>query len=77
MSVAAGARAVTQSHMPMDHRERPPGALAHGAAKSSDIERTRQALGAVELRAARDLQAAARRHRRDASRRLAAGPHQR
>jgi hypothetical protein len=50
------------------HAERPPGALAHGAAKSSDIERARRALGAAELRAARVLQAAARRHRRDADR---------
>jgi hypothetical protein len=50
------------------HRERSPGALAHGAAKSSDIQRVRRDLGAAELRTARDLQAKARRHRRDAGR---------
>ena len=50
------------------HRERPPGALAHGPAKSSDIQRVRRELGAAELRAARELQAAARRHRRDGAR---------
>jgi hypothetical protein len=50
------------------HPERPPGALAHGPAKSSDIQRVRRDLGAAELRAARDLQAAARRHRRDGAR---------
>jgi hypothetical protein len=52
----------------VSHRERPPGALAHGAAKSSDIQRVRRELGAAELRAARELQAAAWRHRREGSR---------
>ena len=52
----------------VSHRERSPSALAHGAAKSSDIQRVRRELGAAELRAARELQAAARRHRRDGSR---------
>jgi hypothetical protein len=51
----------------VSHRERSPGALAHGAAKSSDIQRVRRDLGAAELRTARELQAAARRHRRDGS----------
>lgn len=54
----------------VSHRERPPGALAHGAAKSSDITRVRRELAAAELRAARDLQAAARRHRREGARRV-------
>jgi len=52
----------------VSHRERSPGALAHGPAKSSDIQRVRRDLAAAELRAARDLQAAARRHRREGSR---------
>jgi hypothetical protein len=57
----------------VSHRERSPGALAHGPAKSSDILRVRRDLGAAELRAARDLQAAARRHERDGAR-LVNGP---
>ena len=52
----------------VSHRERSPGALAHGAAKSSDIQRVRRDLGAAELKAARELSAKARRHRRDGSR---------
>ncbi|MEA2385199.1 MAG: hypothetical protein QOH72_5170 [Solirubrobacteraceae bacterium] len=52
----------------VSHRERSPGALAHGPAKSSDIQRVRRDLGAAELKAARDLSAKARRHRRDGSR---------
>jgi hypothetical protein len=52
----------------VSHRERPAGALAHGPAKSSDILRVRRDLGVAELRAARLLQAAARRHRRDGAR---------
>jgi hypothetical protein len=56
--------------MRAEHHERPPGALAHGVAKSSDIQRARRELGAAELRAARQLEAAAARHRRHASRLL-------
>jgi hypothetical protein len=52
----------------VSHRERSPGALAHGAAKSSDIQRVRRDLGAAELKTARVLSAEARRHRRDGSR---------
>jgi hypothetical protein len=58
----------------ISHRERSPGALAHGAAKSSDIARVRRDLGAAELGAARELQRAAARHRRDASRLLDVRP---
>jgi hypothetical protein len=54
----------------VSHRERSPGALAHGPAKSSDITRVRRELAVAELRAARDLQAAARRHRREGARRV-------
>jgi hypothetical protein len=57
----------------ISHRERSPGALAHGPAKSSDILRVRRDLGAAELRAARELKAAARRHERDGAR-LVDGP---
>jgi hypothetical protein len=56
------------------HRERSAGALAHGAAKSSDIVRVRRDLGAAELGAARALQRAAARHRRDARRQQPARP---
>jgi hypothetical protein len=52
----------------VSHRERSPAALAHGATKGTDIQRVRRELGAAELRAARELQAAARRHRREGSR---------
>jgi hypothetical protein len=52
----------------ISHRERSPGALAHGPAKSTDIQRVRRDLGAAELKAAHELSAKARRHRRDGSR---------
>jgi hypothetical protein len=58
----------------VEHRERSAGALAHGAAKSSDIVRARRDLGAAELGAARELQRLAARHRREASRRMTARP---
>lgn len=61
------------SRMLVHHHERSAGALAHGVAKSSDIQRARRELGEAELRAATQLQAAATRHRRHASRQLAAG----
>jgi hypothetical protein len=48
--------------------EPPPSALAHGPAKSTDIQRIRRELHSAELCAARRLQAAAARHRRHASR---------
>jgi hypothetical protein len=58
----------------VSHGERSPGALAHGAAKSSDIQRVRRDLGAAGLRMARDAQAAARRRQRAASRLMRAEP---
>jgi hypothetical protein len=58
----------------VQHRERSAGALAHGAAKSSDIVRVRRDLGAAELGAARTLQREAARHRRDVSRRATSPP---
>jgi hypothetical protein len=56
----------------VSHGERSPGALAHGAAKSSDIQRVRRDLGAAGMRMARDAQAEARRRQRAASRAMAA-----
>jgi hypothetical protein len=58
----------------VQHRERSASALAHGAAKTSDILRARRDLGAAELGAARALQRAAARHRREASRRVTQPP---
>ena len=47
-----------------DHTDRPPSALAHGAAKSSDIERVRRDVDNAEVRVARDDEASAARGRR-------------
>jgi hypothetical protein len=60
--------------MLVHHRERSPGALAHGAAKSSDIQRVRRQLGAAELLTAHELQAAAARHRDHAAHLLGTAP---
>jgi hypothetical protein len=58
-----------------DREERPAGALAHGAVKSSDIERVRRNVDKCDARAAHDDQAiAARREQR--LRRRAAKPKQ-
>jgi hypothetical protein len=56
----------------VSHGERSPGALAHGVAQSSDIQRARRDLGAVAVRMARDAQAEARRRQRAASGPMAA-----
>jgi hypothetical protein len=47
-----------------DHKERPPNALAHGAAKSSDIERVRRDVDQAEVRVTHDDQASTARRRR-------------
>ena len=39
-----------------DHDERPPTALAHGAAKTSDIERVRRNVDQAEVRVTNDAQ---------------------
>ena len=62
-----------------DHQERPPVALAHGAAQSGDIERVRQDVDAAEACVARHdrTSAARRRHarrRREAARKPDAQP---
>jgi hypothetical protein len=47
-----------------DNEERPPSALAHGAAKSSDIERVRRNVDKAEGRVTHDDQASTARRRR-------------
>jgi hypothetical protein len=49
----------------LDHKERSPTALAHGAAKSTDIERVRRDVDTAELQVENDDKlAAARRQQR-------------
>jgi hypothetical protein len=55
-----------------DHEERPPTALAHGAAKSSDIERVRRNVDKAEARVTHDGQASTARRRRQLRSRQAA-----
>ena len=47
-----------------DHEERPPTALAHGAAKSSDIERVRRNVDKAEGPVTHDTQTSTARRRR-------------
>jgi hypothetical protein len=47
-----------------NHEERPPTALAHGAAKSSDIERVRRNVDKAEVRVTYDTQTSTARRRR-------------
>ena len=47
-----------------EHREPSAGALAHGAAKSSDIERVRRNVDKAEVRVTHDAQTSAARRRR-------------
>jgi len=52
-----------------DHKEQPASALAHGATKSSDIERVRRDVNSAEARVAHDDRAlATRRERRSRNR---------
>jgi hypothetical protein len=46
-----------------DHRDKPPSVLAHGAAKTSDIERVRRDVDEVEVRAVREEEVSVARHR--------------
>lgn len=46
-----------------DHRDKSPSALAHGAAKTSDIERVRRDVDEVEARSVREQQVSVERHR--------------
>ena len=54
-----------------EHEERPPTTLAHGPAKSSDIERVRQNLANVEKLQAQKQQASAARRLQEVRRREA------
>ena len=54
-----------------DHRDKPPTALAHGAAKSSDIERVRRDVDEVEVRAVHEAEVSVERHRQRISARTA------
>jgi hypothetical protein len=47
-----------------DHEERRPTALAHGAAKTSDIERLRRNVDHAEVRVTHDAQTSTARRRR-------------
>jgi len=47
-----------------DHDERPPTALAHGAAKTTDIERVRRNVDQAEVRVTNDAQTSTARRRR-------------
>jgi hypothetical protein len=54
-----------------DHRDRPPGALAHGPAKPDDIDRVRRNVDEAEARSVREEEVAAARHRQRVSNRAA------
>jgi hypothetical protein len=55
-----------------EHKDRPPTALAHGSAKSSDIERVRRDVDGAKLCVENAEQASAARGRRRRSRKAAA-----
>ena len=46
-----------------DHRDKPPSALAHGPAKTSDIERVRRDVDDVEVRAVHEAEVSVERRR--------------
>jgi hypothetical protein len=54
-----------------DHRDRSPSTLAHGAAKSSDIERVRENVNKAEARSVREEEVSAARHRERVAERVA------
>jgi len=54
-----------------DHRDRPPSTLAHGAAKSSDIERVREDVNKAEARSVREEEVSVARHRERVADRVA------
>ena len=55
-----------------DHRDRPAGAMAHGPAKPSDVERVRREIGEADERAVRAEEEAVARHRQRVSSRVVA-----
>ena len=54
-----------------DHRDKPASAMAHGPAKSSDIERVRREVDEVDARAVRAEEAAVAHHRQRVAGRVA------
>ena len=54
-----------------DHRDRPASAMAHGAAKRSDVERVRRELGEADERSVHAEEVAVARHRQRISSRVA------
>jgi hypothetical protein len=57
-----------------DHKDRPPTALAHGSAKTSDIERVRQEVDSATVCVANAAQVSATRERRHRRRKAAGKP---
>ena len=55
-----------------DHRDRPASAMAHGAAKCSDIERVRRDVDEADARSVRAEEASVVRHRQRVASRVAA-----
>jgi hypothetical protein len=54
-----------------DHRDKSPSALAHGVAKSSDIERVRREVNEAEARSVREEEDSVARHRQRVAGRMA------
>lgn len=54
-----------------DHRDRPPGDLARGPAKSDDIERVRRDVDAADAHSVRAEEVSVQRHRQRVSERVA------
>jgi hypothetical protein len=59
-----------------DHRDKPASAMAHGPAKSSDIERVRRDVGEADARSVREEEVAVARHRQRVSSRVKESEHQ-
>jgi hypothetical protein len=57
-----------------DHKDRPPTALAHGSAQSSDIERVRRSVDSANACVAHAAQVSATRERRRRRREAAGRP---
>jgi hypothetical protein len=53
-----------------DHRDKPASAMAHGAAKCSDIERVRREVDQADARAVRAEEVSVARHRQRAASRV-------
>jgi hypothetical protein len=63
-------RSERRSGMP-NHRDKSPSALAHGAAKSSDIERVRRDVDEAEACSVREEEVSVARHRERVAHRVA------